>query len=206
MDSGAQAPAARPAAVRRRDRGRVGLGDAGAGPGRPLLRLHGHRVVDHRRELTRTSGSARAGNESFEFASPFDERTYYKVASVPGVERAERVLINFAQFKLADGGDLGVQIVGIEHRARSRAAARAVERVAGDAQRLAEPGAIVDRQERVSRSSRSITSATRPRSPACAREVVAMTQRHPVVHDLADRVHRPAHRAQLPAAARRRRR
>ena len=26
----------------------------------------------------------KAGNESFEFASPFDERTFYKVASVPG--------------------------------------------------------------------------------------------------------------------------
>src|SRR4051812_48194975 len=54
------------------------------------------------------------GNESFEFASPFDERTYYKVASVPGVAHAERVLMSFAQFKLDDGGDLGVQVVGIE--------------------------------------------------------------------------------------------
>src|SRR4029077_21181222 len=58
----------------------------------------------------------KAGNESFEFASPFDERTYYKVASLPGVERADRVLMNFAQFKLANGGDLGVQIVGVETR------------------------------------------------------------------------------------------
>src|SRR5918996_2968430 len=47
------------------------------------------------------------GNDAFEFATPFDERAYYKVRSVPGVERAERVLINFAQFKLPDGGDLG---------------------------------------------------------------------------------------------------
>src|SRR5882762_10143736 len=50
----------------------------------------------------------KAANESFEFASPFDERTYYKVASLPGVAHAERLLMNFAQFKLADGGDLGV--------------------------------------------------------------------------------------------------
>src|SRR2546427_10658774 len=56
----------------------------------------------------------KAGSESFEFAAPFDERAYYKVVSVPGVERADRVLINFAQFKVADGGDLGVQIVGVE--------------------------------------------------------------------------------------------
>src|ERR1051325_8843762 len=60
-------------------------------------------------------------NESFEFATPFDERAFYKVASVPGVAHAERMVMNFAQFKLADGGDLGVQVVGIEttpgHRA-----------------------------------------------------------------------------------------
>src|SRR5437763_2106156 len=54
------------------------------------------------------------GNESFEFASPFDDRAFYKVASVPGVAHAERVLINFAQFKVADGGDLGIQVVGVE--------------------------------------------------------------------------------------------
>ena len=45
-------------------------------------------------------------NESFEFATPFDERAFYKVASVPGVAHAERMLMSFAQFKVADGGDL----------------------------------------------------------------------------------------------------
>src|ERR1044071_8725408 len=34
----------------------------------------------------------KAGNESFEFASPSDERAYYKVVSVPGVARAARGL------------------------------------------------------------------------------------------------------------------
>jgi len=88
----------------------------------------------------------KAGNESFEFASPFDERTYYKVASIPGVEHAERVLMNFAQFKLADGGDLGVQIVGIETTGPALLAPWHV--IAGDVSRLAEPGAIVvDRTE-----------------------------------------------------------
>jgi putative ABC transport system permease protein len=87
----------------------------------------------------------KAGNESFEFASPFDERTFYKVASVPGVERAERVLMNFGQFKLGNGGDLGVQIVGIEHDASLLAPWHVV---AGDAHRLPEAGAIVvDRSE-----------------------------------------------------------
>src|SRR3569623_1270127 len=88
----------------------------------------------------------KAGNESFEFASPFDERTYYKVASIPGVEHAERVLMNFAQFKLADGGDLGVQIVGIETTGPALLAPWHV--IAGDGSRRAEPGAIVvDRTE-----------------------------------------------------------
>lgn len=88
----------------------------------------------------------KAGNESFEFASPFDERTFYKVASIPGVEHAERVLMNFAQFKLADGGDLGVQIVGIETTGPALLAPWHV--IAGDVKRLGEPGAIVvDRTE-----------------------------------------------------------
>src|SRR5215510_6892797 len=82
-------------------------------------------------------------NESFEFATPFDERAFYKVSSVPGVADAERVILSFAQFKLADGGDLGVQIVGIETGADRRPLLGPWNVVAGDARRLAEPGAIV---------------------------------------------------------------
>jgi putative ABC transport system permease protein len=90
----------------------------------------------------------KAGNESFEFASPFDERAYYKVASVPGVARAERVLVNFAQFKVADGGMLGVQIVGIETTPGHAPMLAPWHVVAGDSRQLAEPGAIViDRTE-----------------------------------------------------------
>jgi putative ABC transport system permease protein len=90
----------------------------------------------------------KAGNESFEFASPFDERTFYKVASVAGVEHAERVVMNFGQFKLADGGDLGVQIVGVETAPGHAPLLAPWHVVAGDIQRLAEPGAIVlDRSE-----------------------------------------------------------
>ena len=88
------------------------------------------------------------GNESFEFASPFDERTYYKVASVPGVAHAERVLMNFAQFKLDDSGDLGVQVVGIETGPGHAPLLGPWNVVAGDASRLAEPGAMaIDRSE-----------------------------------------------------------
>ena len=87
-------------------------------------------------------------NESFEFATPFDERTFYKVQSVPGVERAERLLMSFAQFKIADGGDLGVQIVGVETSPSRHPLLAPWNVVAGDPNRLAEPGAIViDRSE-----------------------------------------------------------
>lgn len=87
-------------------------------------------------------------NESFEFATPFDERAFYKVKSVPGVAHAERVLMNFGQFKLADGGDLGVQIVGIETAPNRRPLLAPWNVIAGDVRRLAEPGAIVlDRSE-----------------------------------------------------------
>jgi putative ABC transport system permease protein len=88
------------------------------------------------------------GNESFEFATPFDERAFYKVASVAGVARAERVVMNFAQFKLSDGGDIGVQIVGIDAAPGRRTLLAPWNVVAGDPGRLAEPGAIVlDRTE-----------------------------------------------------------
>jgi len=88
------------------------------------------------------------GNDSFEFATPFDERAYYKVASVPGVKRAERVLINFAQFKLADGGDLGVQIVGVDTQPGHVPLLAPWNVIAGDPHRITEPGAIVvDRSE-----------------------------------------------------------
>jgi len=90
----------------------------------------------------------KAGNESFEFASPMDERAFYKVASVPGVERADRVLMNFAQLKLPDGGYLGVQIVGVETTPDRPAMLAPWHVVAGDPRRLIEPGAIsIDRSE-----------------------------------------------------------
>lgn len=88
------------------------------------------------------------GNESFEFATPYDERAFYRVASVPGVERAERVLMNFAQFKLADGGDLGVQVVGVETTAGNDPLLVPWNVVAGNSNRLGEAGAITtDRTE-----------------------------------------------------------
>jgi putative ABC transport system permease protein len=91
---------------------------------------------------------AREANDSFEFATPFDERAFYKIASVCGVARAERVVMSTALLKLADGGDLGVQIVGIEAGPGRRPLLAPWNVVAGDAGRLTEPGAItLDRSE-----------------------------------------------------------
>jgi putative ABC transport system permease protein len=88
------------------------------------------------------------GNESFEFATPYDDRNFYRVASVPGVAHAERMVMNFAQFKLADGGDLGVQVVGIDTAPGHRPLLAPWNVIAGDVRRLAEPGAIaIDRTE-----------------------------------------------------------
>lgn len=81
-------------------------------------------------------------NDSFEFATPFDERTYYKVSSVEGVEQADRVLLNFAQVKLPNG-DLGAQILGVETAPGKRPLLAPWNVVKGDANRLSQPGAIV---------------------------------------------------------------
>jgi len=87
-------------------------------------------------------------NDSFEFATPFDERTFYKVSSIPGVERTERALINFAQIKLGTGGDLGAQIVGVDTAPGVKPLLAPWNVIAGDAHRLAEPGAIaIDKSE-----------------------------------------------------------
>ena len=88
------------------------------------------------------------GNESFEFATPYDDRNFYRVASIAGVAHAERMVMNFAQFKLADGGDLGVQVVGIDTAPGHRPLLAPWNVIAGDVRRLAEPGAIaIDRTE-----------------------------------------------------------
>jgi putative ABC transport system permease protein len=117
----------------------------------------------------------KTANDSFEFATPFDERAFYKVASVPGVGRAERALINFAQFKLGDGGDLGVQIVGIDTAPGRRPLLAPWNVVEGDPGRLAEPGAIVLDRSEYAKLKIDHPGATTEISGVHA-EVVAMTQ------------------------------
>ena len=85
------------------------------------------------------------GNESFDFASAIDERMLYRVASTPGVARAEPVLLAFGQFKLPTGGTQGVQVLGLERGARLLLPWNLV---AGDAARIADAdGVIVDQTE-----------------------------------------------------------
>ena len=62
-------------------------------------------------------------NDSFEFATPFDERTYYKVASVDGVQQADRVLLNFEG--LGQGLTTDALLMELIERTRSQELVRA---------------------------------------------------------------------------------
>lgn len=94
-------------------------------------------LIDHSTADVWVTGE---GSENFDFSSPIDERAYYRVASAPGVARAERLLLSFGQFRLADGGTQGVQVVGLDPGSRML---RPWHVIAGDAGRIGEPGAIV---------------------------------------------------------------
>jgi putative ABC transport system permease protein len=114
-------------------------------------------------------------NDSFEFSTPFDERAFYKVSSVPGVAATERVLMNFAQIKLPNGGDLGVQIVGIDTAPGKSPLLGPWNVVAGDARRLAEPGAItIDSSEYDKLKMKQVGQLTE--ISGVRAEVVALTQ------------------------------
>ena len=93
-------------------------------------------LIDHSEADVWVMGEA---NENFDFAAPIDERAFYKVASTPGVAHAERMILAFGQFRLADGGTQGVQVVGLERDARLL---RPWNVVAGDVARIGESGKI----------------------------------------------------------------
>src|SRR6478609_5452658 len=57
-------------------------------------------------------------NENFDFPGSLDERTFYRVASTPGVERAERLLLQWTEFKLSTGGVQSIELLGIERGAQ----------------------------------------------------------------------------------------
>jgi putative ABC transport system permease protein len=85
------------------------------------------------------------GNENFDFAAPMSEENYFRVASTPGVGHAERMVLAFGQWRLANGGTQGVEVVGLERNARLL---QPWNVVAGDARRTREAhGIVVDQSE-----------------------------------------------------------
>src|SRR5690349_12110252 len=54
------------------------------------------------------------GNQNFDFAAPIPDRYTYRVASVPGVAKAERMVLAFGLWRLPSGGTQGVEVVGLE--------------------------------------------------------------------------------------------
>jgi putative ABC transport system permease protein len=94
-------------------------------------------LIDHSTADVWVTGE---GSENFDFSAPIDDRSFYKVASTPGVAHAERMLLAFGQFRLADGGTQGVQVVGIEPGGKLL---RPWNVVAGDPRRIHESGGIV---------------------------------------------------------------
>ena len=85
------------------------------------------------------------GNENFDFAAPIDERQSYRIAQTPGVERVEKMILAFGQFKLPGGGNQGVEVVGLE---REPTLLRPWNVVEGEDRRMAEvDGIVLDRSE-----------------------------------------------------------
>jgi putative ABC transport system permease protein len=85
------------------------------------------------------------GNENFDFPGSLDERTVYRVASTPGVERAERLLLEWTQFKLSTGGVQSIELLGIE---RDAELLRPWHVVSGDVHDYgAIDGIVIDRTE-----------------------------------------------------------
>jgi putative ABC transport system permease protein len=99
-------------------------------------------LIDHTSADLWVTGKA---NENFDFAAPMDDRVYYRVLETPGVERAEQMILSFGQFKLADGGSAGVQVVGVE---RNGGLMRPWSVVDGDASHLSDvDGVVLDQTE-----------------------------------------------------------
>src|SRR5262249_13430806 len=99
-------------------------------------------LIDHSRADLWVTGE---GSENFDFSAPLDERIYYRVLETPGVAAAERMILAFGQFRQAEGGTQGVQVVGLEKRPVLGGPWNVV---AGDTGRTAEvDGIVVDQTE-----------------------------------------------------------
>lgn len=56
--------------------------------------------------------------KTFDFATPFDPREKHRIEAIPGVERVEEYNVSYTMWRLPSGGNISVQIVGMEARAR----------------------------------------------------------------------------------------
>ncbi len=72
-------------------------------------------VVDHASADVWVLGRETA---NFDFARPIPERRYHQVLGTPGVERAERMVLTYAQWRTRSGGQEKVLLVGVEPEAR----------------------------------------------------------------------------------------
>ncbi len=56
--------------------------------------------------------------KSFDFGRPFNERTYYVVQGTPGIQYAEKYNVSFSFWKMPDGGQESVEVVGFNPTTR----------------------------------------------------------------------------------------
>jgi putative ABC transport system permease protein len=99
-------------------------------------------IIDNSRATIWLTGE---GTESFDSASPIDERVYYQAAATPGVKRAERMVFSFGRFKRPEGGHQLVQVIGLE---RGATLVQPWNVVSGDASRIRErDGIVIDQSE-----------------------------------------------------------
>lgn len=57
---------------------------------------------------------ASRGVRNFDITHPLPSRKFYQIAAVPGVARAERIIVRFANWKKPDGGRESVEVVGFD--------------------------------------------------------------------------------------------
>jgi putative ABC transport system permease protein len=89
---------------------------------------------------------ASKGTDNFDFARPMDERSFYRISSIDGVARAERIIIAFSQVMLPSGGGQSVEVIGIEEPTGELL--RPWNVINGDASRTSDyDGVVVDTSE-----------------------------------------------------------
>lgn len=81
-----------------------------------------------------------AGVTHLESAVAFSERKRFDALATPGVARAQTHLVRFAQWQKPDGGQEGILLIGVE---RGAPMGGPWNLVAGSADRLAEPDAVI---------------------------------------------------------------